>query len=183
MRVRADREHARPNDAALGQDNVLNPHAPLLVVVQDVMFARKIAHDLRQLGGLDVLRRLKMVGNQRDLRPIKDRASRLFKLLDGRGTRHIVCEHHVELADNQLPRLHMVKPRMACENLLAHVHAHIALLKLRYGNHSLPCSYVNSSKASGLVFRLALRGILVEQTGKSSPLKKEVSPRGKTSFS
>ena len=167
MRVRADREHARPNDAALGQDNVLNPHAPLLVVVQDVMFARKIAHDLRQLGGLDVLRRLKMVGNQRDLRPIKDRTSRLFKLLDGRGTRHIVCEHHVELADNQLPRLHMVKPRMACENLLAHVHAHIALLKLRYGNHSLSCSYVNSSKASGLVFRLALRGILVEQTEKA----------------
>ena len=102
------------------------------------MFVRKVAHDLRQLGGLDVLCRLEVVGNQRDLRAVKDGASRLFKLLDGRGTRHIVCKHHVKPTDNQLSRLHMVKSRMACENLLAHVHAHIALLKLRYGNH-FPC--------------------------------------------
>ena len=124
MRVRADRQHTGADNALLGENDVLDADAPLLIVVQDVVFACKVTHDLRQLRGLNVLCRLEMIGNQRDLRTVKDGSTRLFKLLDGRRPRHIVCKHHVETARHELPRLDVIQSRMACENLLAHIHAH-----------------------------------------------------------
>lgn len=49
MRVRTDGEHPGAHDPFLRQKDVLDADAPLLVVVQDVVLARKVTHDLRQL--------------------------------------------------------------------------------------------------------------------------------------
>ena len=74
--VGADDEVAGADDALLGQERVLDAHAADLVVVRDSLRADEVAHDLGLLGGLDVLVGRVVVGHQRDLGGVPDRARR-----------------------------------------------------------------------------------------------------------
>ena len=107
--VRSDDEVARADDALLGQQRVLNTHAAHLVVVGDALLAREIAHDLGLLGALDVLVRHVVIGHEGDLRGIEHALDAdLAELLDGDGGGDVVGEHEVEIAFDQLTRLHNV---------------------------------------------------------------------------
>ena len=123
MAVGADDEVARADDALLGKQRMLDAHAAHLVVVGDTLLAREIAHDLGLLGALDVLVGDVMVGHERDLRGIEHLLNaNLAEFFDGDGGGNVVGQHEVEIAFDQLTRLHFVEPRMGGEDLLRHGH-------------------------------------------------------------
>ena len=124
MRVCADRQHARPHEAELRQDDVLDADAALLEVVDDALRLCEIAHDLREACALDVLRRLEMIRHERNLRVVKDLAADLVELRNRRRRRDVVRKHHVELARDELACVHLREAGVPGENLLAHIHAH-----------------------------------------------------------
>ena len=102
---------------------MLDAHAAHLVVVGDALLAREVAHDFSLLGALDVLVGDVVVGNEGDLRGIKHPLNAdLAELLDGDGGRDVVGQHKVEIAFDQLTRLHFVESRMGGEDLLRHGH-------------------------------------------------------------
>ena len=121
--VRADDEVARAHDALLGQQRVLDAHAAHLVVVGNALLACEVAHDLGLLGALDVLVGHVVVGHERDLLRVEHALDAdLAELLDGDGGGDVVGEHEVEIAFDQLTRLHFGEPRMGGEDLLRHGH-------------------------------------------------------------
>ena len=121
--VRADDEVARADDALLGEQRMLDAHAAHLVVVGDTLLAREIAHDLGLLGALDVLVGDVVIGDESDLRRIEHLLDAdLAELFDGNGGGDVVGQHEVEIAFDQLTRLHFVEPRMGGEDLLRHGH-------------------------------------------------------------
>ncbi len=121
--VRADDEVARAHDALLGQKRVFHAHAAHLVVVGNALLAREIAHDLGLFGALDVLVGDVMVGHEGNLFGIEHLLDAdLAEFLHGDGGGDVVGEHEVEIAFDQLARLHLVKARMGGENLLRHGH-------------------------------------------------------------
>ena len=123
MAVRADDEVARAHDALLRQERMFHAHAAHLVVVGDALLAREVAHDLGLLGALDVLVGDVMVGNEGDLLGIEHLLDAdLAELFDGDGGGDVVGQHEVEIAFDQLTRLHFVEPRMGGEDLLRHGH-------------------------------------------------------------
>lgn len=124
MRIRANRQHARCDDALLRQDDVLDAHAALLEIVDDLVLACEIAYDLRELCRLDVLGRLEVVRHERDLRVIEDRTADLLEFRDGRRCRDVVREYHIELTGHELTGLHGIEASVFRENLLAHSHTH-----------------------------------------------------------
>ena len=124
MRVRADRQHARSHKTELRQDDMLNAHATDLKVILDLVLFREVAHDLAESRRLDVLRRLEVIGHERNLLVVEHRAADAFELLDRRRRRDVIREHHVKLTGNQLSWLDMRKSCMTRENLLRHIHSH-----------------------------------------------------------
>ena len=100
---------------------MLDAHAAHLVVVGDTLLAREIAHDLGLLGALDVLVGDVVIGDESDLRRIEHLLDAdLAELFDGNGGGDVVGQHEVEIAFDQLTRLHFVEPRMGGEDLLRH---------------------------------------------------------------
>ena len=124
MRIRANRQHARCDDALLRQDDVLDAHAALLEVVDDFVLVRKITDGLRELCRLDVLGRLEVVRHECDLRVVEDRAADLLEFRDGRRCRDVVRKYHIELTGHELTGLHGIEASVFRENLLAHSHTH-----------------------------------------------------------
>ena len=125
MAVRADDDLARRAKALLRQQRVLDAGLADLVVMDDLLFARKGAHVLRHLGGLDVLVRREVIRHQRDLRGVKDLlGAHLLKFVDGDRRRDVVAEHEIELAHQQLARLAALDARGARKDFLCHGHAH-----------------------------------------------------------
>ena len=124
MRVGADCQHARCDDALLRQDDVLDAHAALLEVIDDLVLARKVTDDLRELCRLNVLGRLEVIRHERDLRVVEDRAANLLKLGDGRRCRDVVGQYHIELAGHELTGFYRIEAGVFREDLLAHSHTH-----------------------------------------------------------
>ena len=103
---------------------MLDAHAAHLVVVGDALLAREVAHDLGLLGALDVLVGDVMIGAR--ARSSWDRTTFstpiLRNSLTAMGAGNVVGQHEVEIAFDQLTRLHFVEPRMGGEDLLRHGH-------------------------------------------------------------
>lgn len=124
MGVRADDHHARSDEPLFRQDDVLDARTTYLEVILNVMLFGKIADDLRQSGGFDILIRREMVRDERDLRAVEDRAADLFKFLDGRRRGDVIGHHQIQLAVDQVARLDRVLPCMGRHNFLRHCHSH-----------------------------------------------------------
>ena len=124
MRVGADCQHARCDDALLRQDDVLDADAALLEVIDDLVLARKVTDDLRELCRLNILGRLEVIRHERNLRVVEDRAANLLKLGDGRRCRDVVGQYHIELAGHELTGFYRIEAGVFREDLLAHSHTH-----------------------------------------------------------
>ena len=120
--VGADDEVARAHDALLGQKRVLHAHAAHLIVMGNALLAHEIAHDLRLFGALDVLVGHVVVGHEHHLVGVEHRFADLAHGLDGDGRRHVVGEHEVQVALDELPGHHLVEPGVGGEDLLRHGH-------------------------------------------------------------
>ena len=121
--VGADDEVARAHNALLRQKRMLDTHAADFVIVRDALLAGEFAHLLGLLGALDVLVGNVMVGHQGDLGRVEHLLDAdLLEVLDRDGRRDVVGKHEVEIAFDQLPRLHFIEMRMSGQNLFRHGH-------------------------------------------------------------
>ena len=68
--------------------------------MRNAVLLGKIADDLGQAGRLDILIRRKMVWNQGNLRLIEDGLANLIELCNGRRSRNIVGQDHIEITSN-----------------------------------------------------------------------------------
>ena len=124
MGIRANRQHARSHNAFFRQDDVLDAHAALFKVIDDLVLMSKIADRFGKLCRLDVLGRLEMIRHECDFRIVKDRAANLLEFRNGWRRRDIVREYHIELTRDELTGFHGIKAGVFREDLLAHSHTH-----------------------------------------------------------
>ena len=125
MAVRADDDLARSDETLLGQQRMLDAHAADLIVMDDLLRTREIAHLLGHRGGLDVLVGHEVVRDQRDLRGIEYlRGAHLDELVDRHGGGNVVAQHKVQPAHEQLARTAACDAGRSRENLLGHGHSH-----------------------------------------------------------
>ena len=122
VRIGADDEHARSDNAELRQNDVFNAHASRFVVMFDVMFFGEIAQTLCEIGGFNVFSGLKVIRNERNLIWIENGQPDLFKFFERGGTGDIVRHNEIELTDNQLTRLNVVETGVLRYDFFAHVH-------------------------------------------------------------
>ena len=123
VRIGADDEVAGAHDALLGQQRVLDAHAADLEVVRDALLAGEVARYLGLLGALDVLVRRVVVGHEADAVRVEHvLASQLAERLDGDGRGDVVRQHEVQVALDELARLHLVQMRVGRQDLLGHRH-------------------------------------------------------------
>jgi len=121
--VGADDHVARAHHALLGEKRVLHTHAAHLVVVRDLLRPGEHAHQLGLLGALDVLVGRVVVGNERHLGRVPDAFhADLGKLTDGDGCRHVVGEHQVQIALDELTGGDFLEARVGGEYLLSDGH-------------------------------------------------------------
>ena len=113
---------------------MLDAHASLLEIVDNLMLVRKIANNFRKACALDIFCRLEMIRHERDLLWIEDRPTDFLEFRNRRRRRDIIRQHHIEMARNQLPWMDLRQSCMLCENLLAHIHAH-TFSYLSLGDH------------------------------------------------
>ena len=123
VRVGTDHEVAEDDGARLGEQRVLDAGAALLPVVGDMLLVGEVAHLLGLLGALDVLVGRVVVGHEAHAVGVEDLLGpQLAKDVDGDGRGDVVGEHEVEVALHELPRPHLVQPRMRRQDLLRHGH-------------------------------------------------------------
>ena len=125
MAVRADDDLARRAQALLGQQRVLDAGLADLEVVDDLLLARKGAHGLGHLRGLDVLVGREVIRHQHDLRGVKDLlGAHLVEFVDRHRPGDVVAQHQVEVAHEELARPAAFDARGARKDFLGHGHAH-----------------------------------------------------------
>ncbi len=89
---------AGPDQALLGQEGMLHAHPAHVVVVDDPVLLRELAHLLDQSGRLDVLVRREVVGDQRDPFGVEHMLEPgLFELVDGHAGGDVVAKAEIEL--------------------------------------------------------------------------------------
>ena len=104
MRIRADHEVARRDEAFFRQKGVLDAAIVSdLEVVGDSLFLGERAHRGALGGGLDVLVGREVVGDERDLLSVEHRgAAELLELADCDGRGDVVAENEVEPRHDKL---------------------------------------------------------------------------------
>ena len=66
-----------------------------------------------------------MVQHQRDLLPVKyPGKARFSEHVDGHRAGDVVAQYQIQLRLDQIPGMDFLKPRVGCEDLLRHGHAH-----------------------------------------------------------
>ncbi len=117
--VGADDDVARRHHAHVGQEHVLDAHAPHLEVVDDLVLAGELAHLLGLARRLDVLVRREVVGHQGDAGRVEDlREPGLLELVDRQRGGDVVGQREVDLRLDDVAGMHLVAPRGASEDLL-----------------------------------------------------------------
>ena len=124
--VRADHEIARRDQPLLREEGVLHAAVvPHLEIMDDPLLSRERAARRALRRRLDVLVRREMVGHDRDLLPVENaRLPEVRELPDRHGGGDVVPQHEVEVRHDQLPRPHLLPPRVPGEDLLRHRHSH-----------------------------------------------------------
>ena len=100
MGICTDGQHARSDDALFRQEDVFNADAADFKVMRNAVLLSEVADNLSQAGGLNVLIRREMVRNQGNLRLIEDGLANLIELCNGRRSRNIVGQDHIEITSN-----------------------------------------------------------------------------------
>ena len=100
MGISADGQHARSDDALFRQEDVFNADAADFKVMRNAVLLSEVADNFSQAGGLDVLIRREMVGNQGNLGLVENRLADLIELCNGRRCRNIVGQDHIKAASN-----------------------------------------------------------------------------------
>ena len=124
MGISADGQHARAYNALLRQDDVLDAYAANLKIILNLMLPGKLPDSLGKTCRLNILVWRKMIRHQGNLCIIKHRLANLLKLLDGRRSSYIICQHHIQLAENQLTGRYRLQACMSGKNFLGHIHTH-----------------------------------------------------------
>ena len=148
MRVRADDHLARQDDALLREDDVLDAGVADLIVVDDALLLREVAHELDLRRGGDVLGGRVMVGHEGDALGVEDRRGpHLAQHLDGYRRRNVVGENQVELTVDEIPGSHRIFACGPCQQLLRYGH----------GRTSIPRPSVSGCGSTGYIFTRPLR--------------------------
>ena len=125
MRIRAHDHHAGTHESGLGEQGVLDAHAPEFEVVGDLVAPRELAQHLALLRGLDVLVGRKMVRDKNHLVAVEDlRRPGPFELLDRQRRRDVVRQRDVDRHADNLPRAHGRQAGFRRQNLFGDGHAH-----------------------------------------------------------
>ena len=124
MRVRADGDHAGPYEAFFRKQCMLDTDTPLLEIIDNAIFMRKVTDDLRKSGRLDILCRLEMIRNENDLLLVEYRDTDAFEFRNGRRRGDIIRHDQVKAAIDQIPCFHRIDAGMLGQDLLCHCHTH-----------------------------------------------------------
>ena len=117
--VGADHDVARRHHAGVGQEHVLDAHAPDLEVVDDLVLAGELAHLDGLARRLDVLVGREVVGHEGDAGRVPDLGEPgLVELGDRQGRGDVVGQREVDLRLDDVAGMYLVAPRGASEDLL-----------------------------------------------------------------
>ena len=125
MAVRTDDTLTGCDQALFRQKRVLDAGLSHIIEMQNPVFAGKVSGNLAELGGFDVLTGRVVVQN--DGNPLRIEncfESGLLKHADGDRCRDVIPKDQVELCFDQVSGFDFLKPRVGCEDLLGHGHAH-----------------------------------------------------------
>ena len=123
VRVGADDQIARGDDALLRKQRMLDAHATDLPVMGDALSAREFAGDLGLLGGGDIFVGRVVVGDEQHSFGVEHLVNADFSnLLDCNGGGNVICQNQIKIAFDQLTRYDFLQSSMGGQNLFGHSH-------------------------------------------------------------